>query len=90
MSLFFKPPKIRRFHHEMIYYDERKDRLKQIEQRARRDLEFDQSADQPPVSQARPSFSFRRSSYPRRTSFLPKLLFLIVVLLLVFMGAWFL
>ena len=37
MSLF-RQPRPRRFHHEYIYVDERKERLKQIEQKAREDL----------------------------------------------------
>ena len=37
MSLF-RPPRPRRFHHEYIYVDERKERLKQIEQKAREEL----------------------------------------------------
>ena len=37
MSLF-RPPRPRRFHHEYIYVDERKERLKRIEQEAREEL----------------------------------------------------
>lgn len=37
MSLF-RQPRPRRFHHEYIYVDERKERLKQIEQKAREEL----------------------------------------------------
>lgn len=36
---FFKQPKPRRFTHEPIYYDEHRDRVRQIEQRARKELE---------------------------------------------------
>lgn len=35
---FFKQPKPRGFHHEMIYVDERSERLAEIEQRAKREL----------------------------------------------------
>lgn len=35
---FFRQPKPRRFHHEPIYYDEHRDRVKQIEQNARKEL----------------------------------------------------
>lgn len=38
---FFKQPKPRRFHHETIYYDEHRDRVRQIEERARRELGMD-------------------------------------------------
>ena len=37
MSLF-RQPRPRRFHHEYIYVDERKERLKQIERKAREEL----------------------------------------------------
>lgn len=35
---FFHQPKPRHFHHEPIYFDEHKDRVKQIEKRARQEL----------------------------------------------------
>lgn len=35
---FFKQPKPRKFHHEPIYYDEHRDRVRQIEEKARREL----------------------------------------------------
>lgn len=35
---FFRQPKPRGFHHEMIYVDERCERLAEIEQRAKREL----------------------------------------------------
>ena len=38
MSLLFPVRKPRRFHHEPIYRDERKEQLRQLEQRARREL----------------------------------------------------
>lgn len=41
MSLLFPVRKPRRFHHEPIYRDERKERLRQLEQRARRELGMD-------------------------------------------------
>lgn len=36
---FFKQPKPRAFHHEYLYVNERKERLQQIEKRARKELE---------------------------------------------------
>ncbi|MBM6991737.1 MAG: hypothetical protein I3J02_00470 [Prevotella sp.] len=38
MNLFFQTRKPRRFHHEMIYTDERKDRLERIERQAMAEL----------------------------------------------------
>ncbi len=38
---FFHQPKPRRFHHEYIFVDKRKDKLKAIEQRAKENLEKD-------------------------------------------------
>ena len=35
---FFRQPRPRRFHHEYIYVDERKERLQRIEQRAKETL----------------------------------------------------
>lgn len=35
---FFRQPKPRRFHHEPIYYDEHSDRVKQITERAKKEL----------------------------------------------------
>lgn len=35
---FFHQPKPRHFHHEPIYYDEHKDRVRQIEERARKEV----------------------------------------------------
>lgn len=35
---FFHQPKPRHFHHEPIYFDEHKDRVEQIEKRARQEL----------------------------------------------------
>lgn len=36
---FFKQPKPRPFHHEYLYVDERKERLQQMEERAKREVE---------------------------------------------------
>ncbi len=38
MGLFFTPRKPQRFHHNCIYYDERKERLAKIEEDAKREL----------------------------------------------------
>ena len=40
---FFHLPKPRHFHHEPIYFDEHKDRVKQIEKRARQELKVKES-----------------------------------------------
>lgn len=40
---FFHQPKPRHFHHEPIYFDEHKDRVKQIEKRARQELKVKES-----------------------------------------------
>lgn len=36
---FFRQPKPRRFTHEPIYYDEHRDRVRQIEEKARKELQ---------------------------------------------------
>lgn len=38
MNLLFQTRKPRRFHHEPIYYSEREDRLRELEERARKQL----------------------------------------------------
>lgn len=38
MFNLFKPRKPRRFHHDYLFVDERKERLKEIEERARKEL----------------------------------------------------
>ena len=38
MNILFQTCKPRRFHHEMIYVDERKERLKLLEERAREEI----------------------------------------------------
>ena len=38
MNILFQTRKPRRFHHEMIYVDERKERLKLLEERAREEI----------------------------------------------------
>lgn len=40
---FFLQPKPRHFHHETMFYDEHSDRVRQIEQRARRELGMDKA-----------------------------------------------
>lgn len=39
---FFRQPKPRRFHHEPIYYDEHRDRVREIEKRAKKELGMDE------------------------------------------------
>ena len=54
MSLF-RQPRPRPFHHRLVYTDERRNRLRNIEQRARQELGLDsvQSSKQPSDSDAR-------------------------------------
>ena len=45
MNILFQTRKPRRFHHEMIYVDERKERLKLLEERAREEINSAASSD---------------------------------------------
>lgn len=42
---FFKQPKPRRFHHVTMFYDEHTDRVRDIEQRARKELGMEKAYD---------------------------------------------
>ena len=44
MNILFQTRKPRRFHHEMIYVDERKERMKLLEERARQQLNIELSS----------------------------------------------
>ena len=44
MNILFQTRKPRRFHHEMIYVDERKERMKMLEERARQQLNLESSS----------------------------------------------
>ncbi len=65
MSLFSQR-KPRKFSHKYIYVDERADRLREIEERARRDLGMKASSDYRPDS-LRGAFSAERDSRSRRS-----------------------
>jgi hypothetical protein len=74
MSLF-KPRRPRPFHHEWLYVNERRDRLKAIEQRARRELGMtsdDRSGPQPLWNHLRGAFTTDRLSekHPKGRFFL--------------------
>lgn len=43
--IFFKQRKPRRFHHQYLYVDERKERLREIERKAREELGMKESSD---------------------------------------------
>jgi len=43
MNILFQTRKPRRFHHEMIYVDERKERMKMLEERAQQQLGLESS-----------------------------------------------
>lgn len=46
MAMFFNSRRPRPFHHTFIYYDERKDRLRQLEEHARQELEAQRPAEE--------------------------------------------
>ena len=76
---FFHQPKPRRFHHEYIYYDERRENLKKLEQNASRELEKEGEGKERKDFQ----FSFakdRKHGYGNRQS-LNSVLFIMFVLL---------
>lgn len=45
---FFRQPKPRRFHHEPIYYDEHRDRVNRIMEKARRELREESGRERSP------------------------------------------
>lgn len=63
----FRQRKPRKFNHKYIYVDERADRLREIEERARRDLGMNPTAGYRPDS-FRGAFSAGRNSCNRRDS----------------------
>lgn len=65
MSLFSQR-KPRKFSHNYIYVNERADRLREIEERARRDLGMETSSDYRPDN-LRGAFSAGRDSHNRRS-----------------------
>ena len=78
---FFHQPKPRRFHHEYIYYDERRENLKKLEQNASRELEERKDF----------QFSFandRKHGYSNRQS-LNSVLFIMFVLLFLLLSLFF-
>ena len=84
---FFHQPKPRRFHHEYIYYDERREKLKKLEQNASRELEEEGNT----VKKRDFQFSFakdRKRSYSNRQS-LNSVLFIMFVLLFLLLSLFF-
>ncbi|MGN1262668.1 MAG: hypothetical protein ACI4TW_01420 [Prevotella sp.] len=86
----------RRFHHPMMYADERRQRLLDIEARARHELGI-KSEGQPPVSGLRGAFTGRSSQLRRKSSrsvwgragnavLIVALLALLLVIRYIFMG----
>ena len=84
---FFHQPKPRRFHHEYIYYDERRENLKKLEQNASRKLEKEGGGKERKDFQ----FSFvkdRKHGYSNRQS-LNSVLFIMFVLLFLLLSLFF-
>ncbi len=84
---FFHQPKPRRFHHEYIYYDERRENLKKLEQNASRKLEKEGGGKERKDFQ----FSFakdRKHGYSNRQS-LHSVLFIMFVLLFLLLSLFF-
>lgn len=92
MSLF-KQPKPRAFHHEYIYVDERRERLKDIENRAKSELGMKVTTNADRESRIRGTFlnatRYVRRRRERRASGGLVLSFgMIVVLLLILLAVW--
>lgn len=87
---FFQQPKPRGFQHHYLYVDERKERLKAIERRAKAAL--DQQEKQPYDAEAQLKGTIRRSSHHahgrKRLSAATVLLQALLVVLLAFVVLW--
>ncbi len=87
---FFQQPKPRGFQHQYLYVDERKERLKAIERRAKAAL--DQQEKQPYDAEAQLKGTIRRSSHHahgrKRLSAATVLLQALLVVLLAFVVLW--
>lgn len=83
MSIFRPPSKPRRFHHIMIYSDERRKRLKEIEQQARRELGMEADP-QPPEERLKGVFTqqSQRLKQRRKASWMYHPTFLILAIII--------
>lgn len=93
---FFNQRKPRRFNHQYIYVDERKERLREMEERAiraKRDLEDPSETEKTTEERIRGKFveqtSHLRRQQGRDNSAFPKLLLIILILLLVILFVFF-
>ncbi|MED9945963.1 MAG: hypothetical protein UFI53_08405 [Hallella sp.] len=88
MNLLVQTTKPRRFRHPMMYSDERRERLQQLEARAKRELGMESGESAVDTDAAESLISFRRTTRRRDRSFVAGLA--IAGLLLVFLLACFL
>ena len=99
MNLLFQTAKPRRFSHPMVYCDERRERLRQLEDRARRELGMEADgrqagerlADVQPGECLRPGQLFgRRRGVVTRRSWIPSMAIvaLVVVIVLTCLLPW--
>lgn len=88
--IFFNLPKPRRFHHEYIYFDERKERLKKMEEKLKGKKEGELEVD---ANEKEYYFDFRRNRNANRKinslqlSFFGAIIFVIIlaVLLIIYL-----
>ena len=88
MNLLVQTTKPRRFRHPMMYSDERRERLQQLEPRAKRQLGMESGESAVDTDAAESLISFRRTTRRKDRSFVAGLA--IAGLLLVFLLACFL
>lgn len=88
MNLLFQTAKPRRFRHPMMYSDERRERLQQLEARAKRELGMESGESAVDTDAAESLISFCRATRRKDRSFVAGLA--IAGLLLVFLLACFL
>ncbi|MBS7400471.1 MULTISPECIES: hypothetical protein [Hallella] len=88
MNLLVQTTKPRRFRHPMMYSDERRERLQQLEARAKRELGMESGESAVDTDAAESLISFRRTTRRKDRSFVAGLA--IAGLLLVFLLACFL
>jgi hypothetical protein len=87
MGLFFKPPKIRQFNHQPIYWDPAKDRQKERLERARQELGMTAEGESYQPQIRRGSFREQRTTLPRQRqkgSIFRVILILLVIIILIY------
>ena len=80
---FFHQPKPRRFHHQYIYYDERREKLKKLEERAYSELGAENAEER---KEFKFSFSFDRKRNSHKRPSINSALFMMLIILLLLLA----